>query len=181
MANSKISALTSATVPLAGTEVLPIVQSGATKKVSVANLNTFGPAFSYYADGTAQTFSAATYTKVLFQTLEFDTASAVSSSRFTPQVAGYYQINAQILMPGLAGSSCLIAVYKNGADFKEGARIAIAAAASGAPVVSALLYCNGSTDYLEIYAQQASATSQNLIGGANQFLNYFQGFFVRSA
>ena len=38
MANSKISALTSATTPLAGTEVLPVVQSGATTKVSVANL-----------------------------------------------------------------------------------------------------------------------------------------------
>lgn len=38
MANSKISALTSASTPLAGTEVLPIVQSSATVKVSVANL-----------------------------------------------------------------------------------------------------------------------------------------------
>jgi len=38
MANSKISALTSATTPLAGTETLPIVQSGTTKQVSVANL-----------------------------------------------------------------------------------------------------------------------------------------------
>jgi len=38
MANIKISALTSATTPLAGTEVLPIVQSSATTKVSVANL-----------------------------------------------------------------------------------------------------------------------------------------------
>ena len=38
MANSKISALTSASTPLAGTETLPIVQSSATKQVSVANL-----------------------------------------------------------------------------------------------------------------------------------------------
>lgn len=38
MANSKISALTSATTPLAGTETLPVIQSGATKQVSVANL-----------------------------------------------------------------------------------------------------------------------------------------------
>jgi hypothetical protein len=38
MANSKISALTSATTPLAGTEILPIVQSSTTKQVSVANL-----------------------------------------------------------------------------------------------------------------------------------------------
>jgi hypothetical protein len=38
MADSKISALTAATVPLAGTEVLPIVQSGTTKKVSISNV-----------------------------------------------------------------------------------------------------------------------------------------------
>ncbi len=38
MADLKISALTASTTPLAGTEVLPIVQSGATVKVSVANL-----------------------------------------------------------------------------------------------------------------------------------------------
>ena len=38
MADLKISQLTGATTPLAGTEVLPIVQGGATKQVSVANL-----------------------------------------------------------------------------------------------------------------------------------------------
>jgi hypothetical protein len=38
MSNSRISGLTSATTPLAGTEVLPIVQSGTTEQVSVANL-----------------------------------------------------------------------------------------------------------------------------------------------
>lgn len=38
MSDKKISALTAATTPLAGTEVLPIVQSGATVKVAVADL-----------------------------------------------------------------------------------------------------------------------------------------------
>ena len=38
MADKKISALPAATTPLAGTEVLPIVQGGVTDKVSVANL-----------------------------------------------------------------------------------------------------------------------------------------------
>lgn len=45
MADKKISALTAASTPLAGTEVLPIVQSSATVKVSVANL-TAGRAIS---------------------------------------------------------------------------------------------------------------------------------------
>ena len=38
MADTKISALPASTTPLAGTEVLPIVQGGTTVKVSVANL-----------------------------------------------------------------------------------------------------------------------------------------------
>lgn len=40
MADKKISQLTAATTPLAGSEVLPIVQGGATVKVSVDNLTT---------------------------------------------------------------------------------------------------------------------------------------------
>ena len=38
MADAKISALPAASTPLAGTEVLPIVQSGTTKKVAVSSL-----------------------------------------------------------------------------------------------------------------------------------------------
>jgi hypothetical protein len=45
MADLKISALTAASTPLAGTEVLPIVQSGATVKVAVSDL-TAGRTFS---------------------------------------------------------------------------------------------------------------------------------------
>jgi hypothetical protein len=45
MADSKISALPASTTPLAGSEVLPIVQSSTTKQVTVANL-TAGRAIS---------------------------------------------------------------------------------------------------------------------------------------
>jgi len=45
MADTKISALPASTTPLAGTEVLPIVQSSTTRQVSVANL-TAGRAIS---------------------------------------------------------------------------------------------------------------------------------------
>ena len=138
------------------------------------------PAFSAYADATTQTLATATYTKILFQTEEFDTNNNFSSSRFTPTVAGYYQVSSQLLFPALAGFTCLVAIYKNGADFKEGTRTAIAATASGGVYVSALVYCNGSTDYIEIYGQQTSGTSQNLIGTNNQFLNYFQAVMVRA-
>jgi len=46
MADQKISQLTSATLPLAGTEVLPIVQGGATVKVATGELVVFPQEFA---------------------------------------------------------------------------------------------------------------------------------------
>jgi len=60
VANKKISALTGATTPLAGTEVLPVVQSSATTKVTIDNL-TAGRAVSaasYSATGNGYFYGA---------------------------------------------------------------------------------------------------------------------------
>lgn len=66
MADLKISQLPAATVPLAGTEVLPIVQSGTTKQVSVNNLTT-GKAVSALSV-TATTVTATTANATTFDT-----------------------------------------------------------------------------------------------------------------
>lgn len=61
MADLKISQLTGASTPLAGTEVLPIVQSGATVKVSVANLTAgraVGMAGGSFTDNITQSTAA---------------------------------------------------------------------------------------------------------------------------
>lgn len=81
MADTKISALTAATTPLAGTEVLPIVQSGVTKQVSVANLTA----------GRAVSMASATITAGLVvdtTTLVVDAVNnAVGFGTATPQEA----------------------------------------------------------------------------------------------
>lgn len=59
MADTKISALPVSTTPLAGTEVLPIVQSSTTKQVSVANL-TVGRAVSSLSLSTGLATSSGT-------------------------------------------------------------------------------------------------------------------------
>jgi len=61
MADKKISALTGATTPLAGTEVLPIVQSGATVKVAVSDL-TAGRAVTANSVTAGQIYRIGTYT-----------------------------------------------------------------------------------------------------------------------
>lgn len=78
MADTKISNLPAATTPLAGTEVLPIVQSGTTDKVSVANLTSgrVVGAIGYQLEsggviteaGTTRTLSATDNGKVIYCT-----------------------------------------------------------------------------------------------------------------
>ena len=71
MADLKISQLPAATTPLAGTEVLPIVQSGTTVQVSVNNL-TAGKAVS------ASTVTATTVTGTTVNGTTFDTNVAAA-------------------------------------------------------------------------------------------------------
>lgn len=179
MAGKKISALTAASTPLAGTEVLPIVQGGATVKATVASLSSFGPAFSVYPSASTNLTTSAD-TKVLFDTEEFDTNLNFASSRFTPTVAGYYQINACIRIQGLlVGNTAYATLYKNGAAYKIGNILLNGVAGSPSVLVTSVVYLNGSTDYLEIYAFQNSGltlTTQNA-----QSTTYFNGTFVRGA
>jgi len=64
MADTKISALPASTVPLAGTEVLPIVQSSTTKQVSVDNL-TAGRSFNALGMTLTSTDAGATASPLL--------------------------------------------------------------------------------------------------------------------
>jgi hypothetical protein len=143
----------------------------------------YGPAFSAYP-GTTQTISSGgTLVKVNFGTEEFDTNNNFSSSRFTPTVAGYYQVNSTIRLDGGGPGTgeCMIVVFKNGSEAKRGWNSEGTSFANNffSLSVSAVVYCNGSTDYLEIYAQQVSGGSRNTSPYAN--ISYFQAFLARPA
>ena len=91
MADTKISALSSATVPLAGTEVLPIVQSGATVKVSANGLFN-NPTVTNYVEavvaiGTVTSASTLALTNGTVQTATL-TASTACTFTMPANVAG---------------------------------------------------------------------------------------------
>lgn len=113
-------------------------------------LSALGPAFSAHP-ASNQAFNSNAVTKVTLDTEEFDTSSNFASSRFTPTVAGYYQINAQLTLS--ATSSALAGVlhlYKNGAAYRSIDNGNLGAAM--ARTLSTVVYMNGTTDYLEMYA-----------------------------
>jgi hypothetical protein len=134
------------------------------------------PAFSAY--GAALTsVSNTTFTKLIYGTEEFDTNNNYASSRFTPTVAGYYSITASSTGPTSGGAG--INIFKNGSSFKAGTLIPGAATDGCYLIASALIYFNGSTDYVELYAYQRTGGTINMGSNSQDFA--FQGILVRAA
>jgi len=133
------------------------------------------PAFSALLV-TNQTVSNNVWTKVTLGGEEFDTNNNFASSRFTPTVAGYYQINAAFSTTTSTGN-IFVALYKNGANYKQGNLLTTTPGVGGICVVSSLVYCNGSTDYIEMYVLSSLSTPTNT--GANTV--YMNGCMLRGA
>jgi hypothetical protein len=136
------------------------------------------PAFSAYSLSN-QTVSDATATKITFDTEEFDTNSNFASSRFTPTVAGYYQVNATINCSQTGIIDFVVWVYKNGSQYKRGFGFSGSGATKFIAPVSALVYCNGTTDFIEIYAY-SDGTGSATINASSQD-TWFAGTLVRAA
>jgi hypothetical protein len=81
MADKKISALTGATTPVAGTEVLPIVQSSATVKVAISDL-TAGRAVSALSYASTATTGTAPFTVASTTNVANLNASSLSGKTF---------------------------------------------------------------------------------------------------
>ena len=155
------------------------MQIGTNGQITVAA--TANPAFSAWASAT-QTFSSNVYTKIQCNTEEFDTKSNYDNAtnyRFTPTVAGYYQLTGQFYInTGSSGGESLVTIFKNGSEFKRGTDIGNNTAGSMLSLgVSALVYLNGTTDYVEFYGYMSTGHTS----GNGQSSTYFQAFLARSA
>jgi len=136
-----------------------------------------GPAFSAYVSSSASV-SGSTWTKIPASVEEFDTNSNYDNAtnyRFTPTVAGYYQVNGQVALGGTI-TRLFIAIRKNGSEFKLGNDLPTG---SNRAIICSLIYMNGTTDYLELYVF-ATGTTLTFTGtvGAD---SVFSASMVRSA
>lgn len=131
------------------------------------------PAFSAYASA-AQTLPGSALTQVILGTEEFDTDSYFASSRFSPLVAGYYQVNWHLDLTN-SPIYVLAMLFKNGVRYKDGSFTPGTAGAAGSSG-SSLVFMNGSTDYLEIfgYAGSGSGVVNPVVSGT-----YFNGAWIR--
>ena len=143
---------------------------------------TAAPAFSAYLGGN-QSVSSGAFTKVNINTETFDTASCFDSTtnyRFTPNIAGYYQVNAVVRFSGTNLTESNPAIYKNGAAVSFGPYAVVTGQSVLTSIATVLVYMNGTTDYLELYAYVVGTSPVfSFINAANTAL--FSASMVRSA
>jgi hypothetical protein len=149
-----------------------------TAAVTLAALGN-GPAFSAYPS-TTTTLTANTDVKVTFDVELFDTANCFSSSRFTPNVAGYYSVNVCLQVNFWNGTIFSAQVYKNGSFYQNGQTAYPQTVGGVRASISTLVYLNGTTDYIEGYGYQYAATSNNVVV-ASSGATYFTACLVRAA
>lgn len=156
---------------------------------TTAGIAISGPAFRAYKSAAAQTVTNTTNTKMVLDVEAFDTASCFNNTAstvggipayaFLPNVAGYYQFN------GTAYSTATSALNYNFVQFyKNGAQDSAAIygpynTTSQIGSNSALIYLNGTTDYVEFYVQ-ISGTGTLAVQNSSSF-TYFNGFLARAA
>lgn len=134
-----------------------------------------GPAFFAF-QSTAQSISANTSTKIALNQETFDTNSCFDTGtyRFTPNVAGYYQINATITFNGSTALYSVLTILKNGNLVLETNNQKSNGNFNGLSA-AVVVYLNGSTDYIELFGYEQNASTTVIAG------TQLSGALVRAA
>jgi hypothetical protein len=155
--------------------------SGANVGIQLAS--NLAPAFRA-TKSSAQTISNNTLTKLTFDTETFDTNNNFASNTFTPTVAGYYQVNLIYAAHSLTATRAYAMsgyIYKNGSTYAAYEQNITSTADQWGGTFTALVYCNGTTDYIEAYFYQNNGSTGTVSLVGNSFSTQFSASMVRSA
>lgn len=118
----------------------------------------------FIATKSAQSVASGSAVKMAGATEVWDSHSyydAATNFRFTPLIAGKYQVSVDAAMTTVSGV-CYVAVHQNGAltDILQG--ITLGGADSLNFSASGLVSMNGTTDYLECFVRHSTGSNQNI-------------------
>lgn len=176
-----VSSVLNAIPATAGAVTTPyLLDASVTQAKLAAGVAGNGPAFSAYQSVAQTGITASTWTKITLTTETFDTNNNYASSRFTPTVAGYYQINGTItLLGGNTAFYVFCGIYKNGTIFSQSQPALGSSNFYPTSTCGTVVYLNGSTDYVELYA---FGNASGAWGTYNTLENTnFSGVLVRAA
>jgi len=141
-----------------------------------------GPTFKAYKSAAQTNNTANGSIKVTFETEVWDTDSDydTTTSKFTPSVAGYYIITAQLEIAHAATTARVMAVlWKNGAIYAEGAGSQGDGQFYPSSRATWIVPMNGSTDYVEAYSYGTNNGSNYDFAYAQVYRCTFEGAWMR--
>lgn len=130
-------------------------------------------AFRAYQTSDQSIAGGSTTTAVDFHAEQFDTAGAfdLTGNRFTPTVAGYYFLTANVGVLSLAsGRNISAAIFKNGGIYGYGTLVN-SSGGSQYSSVSAVVYANGTTDFFEVHIW-SNDTVARMTNGTQSVTNF---------
>ena len=160
MADTKISDMTAATLPLTGTELVPIVQGGINKKTTTGDLAAVFRSYGAWSDSTDQAGSTIAGVAMTFNTQDVtDTVTLVDNSKITVPNTGIYdlQFSAQFQNTDNGQHDVVVWFKVNGSDLPNSATVVTVPARKSANLygyaVAAwnIFLSMNSNDYVEIY------------------------------
>lgn len=147
-------------------------------RISGASASSSGtPSFLAYRS-TDQAISNSTFTKVQLVSESWDTDNcfdSVTNYRFTPTIAGKYQLAASVVAQCAPTYKFVAVLYKNGAYHRTGVDISPGITDNVGGSCGWLVDANGTTDYFELYVYQNSGVSKNIVGNSESNI-VFGGF-----
>jgi hypothetical protein len=179
-----IAGTTTLTLPTTSGTIITNTAGTVTQTMLTTGVAGNGPAFYANKLG-AQAISSGTLTKIQMNNEIFDTNNnydPTTNYRFTPTVAGYYQISGSVMFTNNSNNvGSYTSIAKNGTSTACVSSTANSGMYSGA-CASILLYLNGTTDYVELFASpQNGAFSVNggsfVVGDST----FFSAFLARAA
>jgi hypothetical protein len=166
MADQKISAMPSA-LPLDGTELVPLVQSGVNVQATLDVLRAYDSTYGAWSDSTDQTGSISAGTAVTYNTQDVsDGITLASNSRVTVPNTGKYNLQFSLQFKNVENAQQEVVIWLkvNGLDLANSATIYTIPARKNASIfgynVGALTFLLDLTanDYVEVFWLPSIAT-----------------------
>lgn len=166
MADTKISAMTAATLPLTGTELVPIVQGGINKRTTIAEFDAYNRSYGSWSDSTDQIGSTVAGVPMTYNTADVtDGVTLVGGSQITVPNTGIYdlQFSAQFQNTDNAQHEVWIWARVNNVDVPNSATIITVPARKNNNIygyaVAAwnLFFSLNSNDYIELIWLKSNA------------------------
>ena len=146
------------------------------EKLASGLLPTNTPSFYATMSGN-QNLSNSTATKLNFDTEVFDTDSKYDTSnfRFTPSTVGKYFVTFSMLLSSGSGIGAVqVKLRKNGSDVLKTQQAHFYGAAEQSYMISGIINCDSSSDYIEAFGEQNSGSTKPVIATVTS--SFFQAY-----